>query len=300
MSYLAVEKGRSARSLSAYRSDLAAYAAFLHARGLDLRHNSPAVVEEYLEHLRVAGRQPATRARALVAIRGLHRFCEDERGAPVDPTCDLERPKVPAGLPKALSEAEVQALLAAPRGEDPKALRDRAVLEVLYATGVRISELAGMNLGDLDLPSALVRVLGKGDKERIVPVGRFALAAVTAWLSAAGRPALIGARRQSRDDADALFCSTRARRMSRQALWSVVREAAAACGLAERVTPHVLRHSFATHLLDHGADVRVVQELLGHASIQTTQVYTKVSQAHLRRVYLAAHPRARQSAASPR
>ncbi|MCU1490742.1 MAG: Site-specific recombinase XerD [Acidimicrobiaceae bacterium] len=260
----------------------------------------PAAIEDYLAFLSASGLAPSTRARALVAIRGLHGFCHDERGLPSDPAAEVRRPRVPAGLPKALSEEEVARLLAAVPGEGPKALRDRAVLETLYATGLRISELAGLELADLDFPGTteeggLVRAFGKGSKERIVPLGRYARAALEAWLGPQGRPCLQEGRKISRSDAVALFCSTRGRRMSRQAIWDVVRAAALSCGLADKVSPHVLRHSFATHLLDHGADVRVVQELLGHASITTTQIYTKVSQEHLHRAYLAAHPRARRA-----
>lgn len=253
-------------------------------------------MEEYLASLAATGLAPASRARALVAIRGLHGFCHDERGLPSDPTADVAGPRVPAGLPKALSEDEVGALLGAVTGEDAVARRDRAILETLYATGMRISELSGCDLADLDLEAGLVRVLGKGSKERIVPLGRYARQAIGEWLAPDGRPALTAAAarraRPTRSDAVALFCSSRGRRMGRQAIWVVVRNAALASQLADKVTPHVLRHSFATHLLAHGADVRVVQELLGHSSITTTQIYTKVSAEHLHRVYDAAHPRA--------
>lgn len=256
---------------------------------------APALLEEYLAFLAAAGLKRSSQARALAAVRGLHRFCEDERGAPGDPSEDVARPRVPAGLPKALSEEEVEALLRAPSGDSPRARRDRAVLELLYAAGLRISELSSLDCGDVDLDEALVSVLGKGGKARIVPIGRHAVVAVRTWLEE-GRPRLrSGAARVPREEADALFLSTRGRRLSRQAGWVVVREAAARAGLSERVSPHVLRHSFATHLLDHGADIRVVQELLGHASITTTQLYTKVSAERLRRVYLEAHPRASRS-----
>ncbi len=293
-----MEKGRAANSLAAYRRDLRAYETFLAERGVALGEVTPGVVENYLGLLAASGLAASSRARALVAIRGLHGFCHEERGASLDPTEDVARPRVPAGLPKALGEEDVSRLLLAVVGEDARGRRDRAILELLYATGMRISELAGCDVADLDAAAGLVRVLGKGSKERIVPVGSFALAALGEWLSPSGRAAFVAAaeragRRPARSDAAALFISSRARRMSRQAIWRVVEQAARACGLGEQVTPHVLRHSFATHLLDHGADVRVVQELLGHASITTTQVYTKVSNAHLRRAYFAAHPRAR-------
>jgi integrase/recombinase XerD len=297
LSYLAVERGRAANSIISYRRDLAAYERYLAGRHLALGAVTPAVVDEYLGVLADSGLAAASRARALAAIRGLHAFCLDERGADRDPTAEVEGPRVPEGVPKALSEAEVARLLGAVVGDDPRALRDRAILELLYATGIRISELAGLRLRDLDPAGGLVRVLGKGGKERIVPVGRLALAACATWLGPAGRPRITAGRPQPRAAAEALFISTRGRPMSRQAVWTVVHTSARRVGLADRVTPHVLRHSFATHLLDHGADIRVVQELLGHASITTTQVYTKVSQEHLRRVYLAAHPRARRRSA---
>ncbi|HVB04753.1 MAG TPA: tyrosine recombinase [Acidimicrobiales bacterium] len=292
LSYLAVERGRAPNTIAAYRRDLAGYEEFLSGRGLALAAVTPAVLDDYLAFLATTGLAPATRSRAAVAVRGLHAFCTEERGHAVDPGAEVRGPRVPASLPKALTEEEVLRLLGAVTGDEPVALRDRAVLELLYASGLRISELAGLSLGDLDLRAGLVRVLGKGSKERIVPVGRHAAAALSAWLSPRGRERLAPARWRQRGDAEALFLSTRGRRTSRQAVWTVVHHAALAAGLADRVTPHVLRHSFATHLLDHGADIRVVQELLGHASIATTQIYTKVSPERLRRAYLAAHPRA--------
>ena len=309
LSYLAVERGRSRNTLSAYRRDLATYEACLVARGVA----SPAVaepvdIEAFLASLEARGLARSSIARSLAAVRGLHRFCELERGANGDPARHVERPGLGRSLPKALSEAEVEALLKAPAGDEPETIRDRAILELLYATGVRISELAGLCLGDLDPEAGLVRVIGKGSKERIVPVGRVARAAVDVWLSPGGRPLLVAAHGPLRGGpgrawadqersvgglgAGALFVSTRGRPMSRQALWRVVHRHGLAAGLAHKVTPHVLRHSFATHLLDHGADIRVVQELLGHASITTTQVYTAVSAERLRSAYLAAHPRA--------
>lgn len=180
-------------------------------------------------------------------------------------------------------------------GEDARALRDRAILELLYATGMRISELCGLDVSDIDLAKGRTRVFGKGSKERIVPVGRPACAAVSAWLGREGRPVFAPPRWARRSDEEALFISSRGRRLSRQAAWIIVRQAAVRVGLADKVTPHVLRHSCATHLLEHGADIRVVQELLGHAAITTTQVYTRVSNDLLRRAYDSAHPRARRT-----
>jgi integrase/recombinase XerD len=199
---------------------------------------------------------------------------------------------VPQGLPKALSEQEVASLLSSVTGQGPAQLRDRAVLEVLYATGMRISELTGLSLSDLALEEQLVRVHGKGGKERLVPVGRYARLTIEAWLGAGGRPALVPRKWARRADSDAVFLNMRGGRISRQGAWGIVRHYGDRVGLGSRLTPHVLRHSCATHLLDHGADIRVVQELLGHASIATTQVYTRVSPERLRSAYDSAHPRA--------
>ena len=301
LSYLAVERGRAPASISAYRRDLAAYERFLADRGVTLLKADVGLVEAYVALLSETMR-PTSTARALAAVRGLHRFCVDERGATLDPTEGVSTPRIPQAIPKALSESEVELLLSAVVGEDPRALRDRAILETLYATGMRISELAGLRLGDLDTRQGLAVAYGKGSKERLVPIGRQALSALEAWLGSEGRNAMAPARWARRADAEAVFISTRGRRMSRQAVWQVVRTAAVKVKLEDRVTPHVLRHSCATHLLEHGADIRVVQELLGHATITTTQVYTKVSPELLRRVYEQAHPRAlvtRAASAAP-
>lgn len=293
LSWLSVERGRSANTVAAYRRDLGAYIAFLGDRGLPLALATAGVIEEYLALLVAAGRAPASVARALVAVRGLHGFMEDEGGAAANPTVEVGRPRVPAGLPKALSEKEVGALLAAVTGDDAIARRDRAALEVLYGCGLRVSELVGLSLADLDLDGGLIRAFGKGAKERMVPVGRMAAAALVAWLAPGGRATLVPARWARRADAEAVFLNRRGGRLSRQGAWAVVRRHAEAVGLADRLTPHVLRHSCATHMLDHGADIRVVQELLGHASISTTQIYTKVSTERLQQAYRQAHPRAR-------
>jgi integrase/recombinase XerD len=205
---------------------------------------------------------------------------------------------VPQGLPKALAEEDVARLLDAVVGDDPVARRDRAMLELLYGTGMRISELVGLSLGDLAQDEGLLRAFGKGARERLVPIGRCAGAALTRWLGPGGRDRMVPGRWRRRSDAEALFLNTRGGRISRQGAWGVVRRYGDLVGLGPELTPHVLRHSCATHLLDHGADIRVVQELLGHASVATTQVYTKVSAERLRAAYNAAHPRAR--AGSPR
>jgi len=291
LSYLSVERGRAPSSIAAYRSDLVAYERYLSESHVTVAEVDAALVEAYVALL--SGRQrPSSTARALAAVRGLHRFCLDERGAPGDPTEGVSTPRIPQAIPKALSEAEIELLLSAVIGEDPRALRNRAILETLYATGMRISELAGLGLGDLDLARGLAVAYGKGSKERLVPVGSYALRALEAWLGSGGRPLMAPARWARRNDEEAVFISTRGRRMSRQAIWQVVRGAAAKVKLEDKVSPHVLRHSCATHLLEHGADIRMVQELLGHATITTTQVYTRVSPELLRRAYVKAHPRA--------
>jgi integrase/recombinase XerD len=289
---LRVERGRSANTLKAYANDLRAYVAWLDERGLVIGEVTEPVITDYVNHLKSSGRSPASIKRALVSVRGLHRFLAEETEGVSDPTINVEVPKPPKGLPKALTEAEIERLLASVTGTDPVARRDRAILEVLYGTGARIGELSAMSLSDLDLDAGLVRLFGKGAKERIVPLGRYALVALVEWLGPQGRPLLEPERWNHRDDADAVFLNQRGGRLQRAGAWTVVRKAGDAVGLGSRLTPHVLRHSCATHMLDHGADIRTVQELLGHASISTTQVYTLVSGERLSAVYRAAHPRA--------
>ena len=253
-------------------------------------------LERFIGARRGSGAAPASVARQLAAIRMLHRFMATEGLRADDPTADLDGVKVPAGIPKPLTEDEVGALLAAPLGDDPLARRDRALLELLYATGARISEMAGLDLDDVDRGAAMVRLYGKGAKERIVPFGRCAGAALDEWLAPDGRAKLAPQQWARRGDAAAVFLNSRGGRLGRQVGWAVVKRHGHAAGIAaERLSPHVLRHSCATHLLDHGADLRIVQEMLGHASISTTQVYTKVSQDRLWDVYRAAHPRARRA-----
>jgi integrase/recombinase XerD len=293
LSWLAVERGRAANTIAAYRRDLRAYEAWLRGRGLSVDAVGEAAVADYIAVLRGAGRAPASVARAVVALRSMHRFLLDEGLATSDPTDELATPRVPQGLPKALDEEEVARLLAAAAGDEPRDRRNRAILEVLYGTGMRISELVGLDLADVSLDERAARVIGKGDKQRLVPLGRFAADALAAWVGPGGRGSMAPRRWARRGDAEAVFLNARGGRLSRQGAWGVVRAYAVRVGLADRLTPHVLRHSCATHMLDHGADIRVVQELLGHASITTTQVYTKVSADRLRQVYESAHPRAR-------
>jgi integrase/recombinase XerD len=292
LSWLATEKGRAASTLEAYRRDAHRWWDWLREHGLTLDTAREAHVEDYVGHLRRAGLAPATVARAVVAVRSLHRFLAEEGRLPGDAGADLETPRVPAGLPKALSEPEVDALLSVVVGDDAVARRDRAILEVLYGTGLRISELVGLRLGDVDLESALLRAFGKGSKERVVPVGRHAVAALVRWLGPGGRPALAPEQWRRRGDADTVFLNRRGGRLTRQGAWLVVKRWGTVAGLDGKLTPHVLRHSCATHMLDHGADIRAVQEMLGHASVSTTQVYTRVSTERLFAAYRAAHPRA--------
>jgi integrase/recombinase XerD len=304
LSWLDVERGRSPRTLASYRRDLAGYQTFVENRtpGAPIDAASADEVAAYIASLRRI-RSGATVARALSTLRGFHRFLVEEGAAASDPTADIPGIGVAELLPKALSEDETAQLLGAVVGTGPAMLRDRALLEVLYGTGCRVSEVVGLNLGDVaeaveggDIP--LIRVLGKGDKERLVPVGRLALAALVQWLSGEGRPLLEPKKWKRRSDAEAVFLNIRGGRLSRVGAFGVVKKYAERVDLADRVSPHVLRHSCATHMLARGADIRVVQELLGHASIATTQRYTRVSPEHLRRAYEDAHPRAGTRAGS--
>jgi integrase/recombinase XerD len=292
LSWLATEKGRAPSTLEAYRRDARRWCDWLGQRGLELDSACEPDVAAYIADLREGGLADATMARAVVAVRSLHRFLADEGRTGDDAAAEIDTPRVPAGLPKALSEPEVMALLQAVVGDEPVARRDRAILEVLYGTGLRISELVGLSLGDLDLESALLRAFGKGSKERVVPVGRHAVDALVGWLRPGGRPSLVPERWKRRHDAEAVFLNQRGGRLTRQGAWLVVTRWGTVAGLAGKLTPHVLRHSCATHMLDHGADIRSVQEMLGHASVSTTQVYTKVSTERLFAAYRAAHPRA--------
>lgn len=293
LTWLAVDQGRSRNTIASYRRDLISYESFLRARGRRVENADAGLVEEHLADRRRAGLSAASVSRALAAIRGLHRFCIEEARTASDPTLDVDAPKQGLRLPKALGEDEVETLLEACGAGDARSRRDRAILEVLYGTGMRVSELAGLSLSDLPSDTGLVKVLGKGGKERLVPLGRCARAALDDWLGPAGRPRLEPRRWARRGDAEAVFLNARGGRMSRQGVWGVLKKRADAVGLGRRVHPHVLRHSCATHMLAHGADIRVVQELLGHVSVATTQIYTKVSPEHLRRAYEEAHPRAR-------
>ncbi|MQA16319.1 MAG: site-specific tyrosine recombinase XerD [Pseudonocardiaceae bacterium] len=294
LDHLAVERGTARNTLDSYTRDLRRYADHLASAGVtDLAEVGEGHVTGFLSALREGAQRhrplaPSSAARALIAARGLHRFAHREGLVEVDVAASVHPPSPPKRLPKALAVSEVLALLETCGGDAPRGLRDRALLELLYSTGARISEAVGLDLDDLDTDGRTVLLRGKGGKQRLVPVGRPALEAVDAYLVRA-RPALALRGR----GVPAMFLNSRGARLSRQSAWAVLREAADRAGIAATVSPHTLRHSFATHLLEGGADVRVVQELLGHASVTTTQVYTLVTVDTLREVYATAHPRAR-------
>lgn len=278
-----MERGLSPNTVAAYRRDLGQYQGYLEGAEPD-----PRLVEGYVAELRRRRLASATVGRKLAAIRGLHRFLVAEGMRPEDPTLLLETPRRPGPWPKALAIDEAIRLMEAPDPATVQGRRDSALLEVLYGTGARVSEVVGMDLGDVDLEDRVALVTGKGSRQRLVPLGSKAVEAVARWLP--DRMSLVG--RQQRGDP--LFLNLRGRRISRQGVFGVVRANAARAGIDPgRVSPHVLRHSAATHMVEGGADLRTVQEILGHATITTTQVYTRVSPVHLVEIYVQAHPRSR-------
>ena len=289
--YLTLERGRSANTISAYRGDLVAYRDWLAARRVTRPVDiTPVHASEYVATLQGAR---TTTARKLSSIRNFHRYLQDENVVVGDVTLELISPKIPGRLPKALSIEQVQRLLDAVVGDTPVALRDRALLELLYATGARVSEIMNLSLDDLvddrGGTAEAIRVTGKGSKQRIVPVGSFARNALDSYITRA-RPALVSGARKA---TARVFVGARGAALSRQNAWLIIQSAARLADLQGLVSPHTLRHSFATHLISGGADIRVVQELLGHSSVSTTQIYTKVTIDTLRDVYVGAHPRAR-------
>ena len=296
LTWMRVEQGRSDRTIEAYGRDIAQYESYLATAKSNSRVVKSAVIEKYVGQLRANERAPKSIARQFAAIRMFHRFMLDEGLRTDNPTVFIDGVKVPSGIPKALSEEEVELLLNAVTGVDSLAVRDRALLEFLYATGARVSEACGLSMSDVDMESNVARVFGKGSKERIVPFGRHAKEALESWLGAGGRPMLCPQQWAKRDHADAVFLGVRGTRLSRQAAWGIVRKYAMLAGIKSELSPHVLRHSCATHMLVHGADLRIVQELLGHASVSTTQVYTKVDNEVLFEMYRESHPRARAKA----
>ena len=289
--WLTVERGRAVNTVMSYRRDLARYEEFLANRSTDVVLCADLDVEQFIIHLQSIGQSSASIARRLAAVRMCHGYLESEGVRSDNPTLLVEGIKVPSGVPKPLSVDEVESLLAAIVGDDSVALRDRALCEMLYATGARISEACDLNLDDVDMNSRIVRLFGKGSKERVVPFGRIAHEHLHRYLTQS-RPLLVPHQWARSTDRDAVFLTNRGRRLNRQKAWSIVHDAGRHAGIQRELSPHVLRHSCATHMLEHGADLRIVQEMLGHATISTTQIYTKVSPERLWSVYRDAHPRA--------
>jgi integrase/recombinase XerD len=286
LDYLAVEKGLAKNSLSSYAIDLRHFGVWLAGQTLALENVERIHIVKYFQSLRAAGISARSVARALAAIRGMFRFLVAERHLAKDPTENLENPKLWATLPKSLQPDEVEALLAAPDRSTPDGQRDAAMLELLYATGLRVSELIRVRLDEIVMDAGFLRTIGKGSKERIVPFGDTAKAAILAYVEA-GR---IAHDRHGQDPH--LFLSRRGRPMTRQSFWMKIVRYARDAGIRAHISPHVLRHAFATHLLENGADLRSVQMMLGHADISTTQIYTHVSRARLQKMYESFHPRA--------
>jgi integrase/recombinase XerD len=280
-----LEDGLARNTLDSYRRDLKQFADWLEARGLELLAADQAAIQDYLAHRFRAKARASTAARLLSALKRFYRNAIRQNAIHADPTLRIDTPKLPRPLPKTLSEADVERLLAAPALEDPLGLRDRAMLEVLYASGLRVSELVTLKVPQVSRDMGVVRVFGKGSKERLVPLGEEALSWLERYLREA-RPLLLGAR-----TSDALFVTARAGSMTRQAFWHLLRRYARQAGIRKPVSPHTLRHAFATHLLNHGADLRVVQLLLGHSDISTTQIYTHVARERMKRLHEKHHPR---------
>lgn len=294
MSHLSVERGLSDNTLSSYRRDLQRYEDYLDDRGRTSPGDiSEADIVDFGSYLKSGDEDhpalgKASVARALVTVRGLHKFFVRERIVSNDVSQAVKPPRPDARLPKALSVVEIESILnAASAPATPLALRDRALLELLYGTGARISEAVGLDVDELDFENSAVKLTGKGSKQRVVPLGKYAREAVSAYLESS-RPLLV----TGAADHAAVFLNSRGGRLSRQSAWAVLSKAAQDAGITSDVSPHVLRHSYATHLLEGGADVRVVQELLGHASVTTTQIYTMVTVDRLRETYATSHPRA--------
>ncbi len=285
LDYLAVEKGLAKNSLAAYAADLRHFGHWLADQKLDLDRVERIHIVKYFQSLRGAGVSARSVARALAAIRGMFRFLVAEKHLKSDPTENMENPKLWTTLPKSLPPADVEALLAAPDRSTVDGLRDAAMLELLYATGLRVSELIRVRIDEVVMDAGFLRTIGKGSKERIVPFGDVAKAAIVRYLE-------IGRSELDRFHDPHLFLSRRGRPMTRQSFWMKIVRYARDAGIGTHVSPHVLRHSFATHLLENGADLRSVQMMLGHADISTTQIYTHVSRARLQRIYEKFHPRA--------
>ncbi|MCL6593460.1 MAG: site-specific tyrosine recombinase XerD [Alicyclobacillus sp.] len=286
--YLAVERGLSANTLASYEHDLRSFAEFLKetAQIHDLAAATQAHMTAYLGHLRALGRASTTVSRNLASLRSFYQFLQKEGVIPRSPLQWVMNPRVEKRLPRVLTESEVERLLMAPDSRTPAGARDKAMLELLYATGIRVSELVSVRLTDINLSTGFLRCFGKGGKERIVPIGEVACRAMLDYLQFARRHLL-------KVPSDAAFLNHHGHPMSRQGFWKILKKYARSANIQKEITPHTLRHSFATHLLQRGADLRAVQEMLGHADISTTQIYTHVTRSHLQEAYNSAHPRAR-------
>jgi len=281
-----LEDGLATNTLEAYRRDLSQFAIWLEAQhGKKLIEGDVADIQSYLGHLFRRKTRASSAARLLSSLKRFYRYCVRQGRIKADPTLRIDSPKLPRGLPKSLTEEDVENLLAAPRADKALGLRDKAMLETLYASGLRVSELVALKLGQVSQDMGVVRVVGKGSKERLVPLGEEAIAWIRQYLKEA-RPELLGGRA-----AGDLFVTTRGAAMTRQMFWHLLRRYAAQAGLKKSISPHTLRHAFATHLLNHGADLRVVQLLLGHSDISTTQIYTHVARERLKQLHAKHHPR---------
>jgi len=286
-----VEKGLAENTIAAYKRDLSKFSAFAEKRGLELATISRDDVVDFLAGLYKQKLDSRSVARHLVSLRNLFRFGLSEDVISTDPTLNLESPKLRKSLPTYLRFEEVDRLLKQPDPSTPRGLRDRAIVEVLYATGLRVSELVNLRVGDMEMRMGCLRCVGKGDKERLVPVGRKALSAVQEYLQSA-RPVLLRARGPGGSATPHLFLNRSGNRFSRIGIWRILADLGRRAGVRARLSPHKLRHSFATHLLERGADLRSVQLMLGHADISTTQIYTHVVEERLKQIYKAHHPRA--------
>ncbi|MCI3920219.1 site-specific tyrosine recombinase XerD [Paenibacillus sp. TRM 82003] len=288
--YIAVERGLARNTLEAYERDITSYLEFLEASGVGtIEETSSAQVLAFMAAGKRGGKAASTVFRRQVAVRAFYKFLTEERVLPADPTSTMGTPKPGKKLPSALTAEEVERLLAAPSPGTPAGVRDRAMLELLYATGMRVTELLDLNLGSVHTGMGFVKAVGKGSKERIIPIGRMAISCLNDYLLTAR-----GKLHKGTQAEDALFLNHLGGRMTRQGFWKLIKKHAAAAGIKQELSPHTLRHSFATHLLEGGADLRAVQEMLGHADIATTQIYTHVAKSRLKEVYDRTHPRAKR------
>jgi integrase/recombinase XerD len=286
--FLIVEKGLAENTIISYRRDLKSYLMYLkNVEKMELNEVKRAQIVHFLGDLRKQGKSAKTLARHTASVRSFHQFLIREKVVDHDPSVHIESPQLERSLPKVLSMEEVEILLESPKLKNHFGYRDKAMLELLYATGMRVSELIGLNSGDIHLTMGFVRCIGKGNKERIIPIGTTAISVVQDYLEKARFKFLSGKQRE-----DALFLNHHGKRLSRQGLWKILKKLMTEAGIQKELTPHTLRHSFATHLLENGADLRAVQEMLGHSDISTTQIYTHVTKTRLKEVYSKFHPRA--------